>query len=356
MPVALLCLVALAPPAAAPLAAAPAVADPTADPTADPATTDPATAPLPEPKVLRDGVRAWGDLPFRKAGDDVLKMDLVTPAPPVGEDDDPSARPPLLIFVHGGGWVAGSKLRYKAEALDAARHGRAAAAVEYRLSRVGRGGTYVAPFPAALNDVRAAVAFLVARADELRVNPNRVVLIGDSAGGHLSLLTALSANGDPSGERTDGDDESNDMSNDAESRVPRTPVAAVVNLFGVTDMPAYYTGSQHARTVLSLFLAGHLRDRRLAYDAASPVRFVDADDPPVLTLHGTGDRVVPFDQAKRLHAALEKAGVSNELVPIAGGMHGLFRQRDTVHDTIARFLEARLAAEDSEANAAAVAP
>ncbi len=196
----------------------------------------------------------------------------------------------------------------------------------------------MAPFPAALEDVRAALAFLVTRADRLNVDPARVALIGSSAGGHLSLLAAFSANGDPvngepvNGEPVNGEPVNGEPVNGnpdggepvegepgtgaaAEAGggnprpaddVPRVPVAAVVNLFGVTDMPAYYTDSRHSRTVLSLFLAGHLALRRGAYDAASPVRYVDPADPPVLTLHGTADPIVPVDQARRLHAALER--------------------------------------------------
>ena len=329
MPVALLCLLACVPP--------------------DGTTPSAPVAPLPAPKVLADGVRVWSNLPYRTVDGEALRLDLALP--PQGEELDSAAAvndrggpTPLVLFVHGGGWVAGTKTRYQPEALALARRGVAAAAIEYRLSRVGTGGDYVAAFPAALNDVRAALAFLVGRAGALHVDPDRVALIGDSAGGHLSLLAGLSANGDPAGDE--------DLGNEpGRAVVPRTPVAAVVNLFGVTDMPAYYTGSKHARTVLSLFLAGHLDAQRPLYDAASPVRFVDADDPPVLTLHGTADPVVPFDQAERLHAALEEAGVSNRLVPVEGGTHGLFRQRDAVRTEIARFLDARFGATDEAAAA-----
>ena len=310
---ALLCLSAFAPPAAADAA-------------------NPESAPLPAPKVLADGVRVWPDLPYRTVDGETLSLDLALPAAPSdGAGEGERAEPtPLLAFVHGGGWVAGWKGRYKPEVLAAARRGRAAATVQYRLSRVGPGGTYVAPFPAALDDVRAALAFLIAHADELNLDPARIALVGDSAGGHLSLLAALSAN-----EPTAGGP-------------PRVPVAAAVNLFGVTDMPAYYAGSPHARTVLSLFLGGHLADRRGVYDAASPVRFVDAADPPVLTLHGTADPVVPFDQATRLHAALDAAGVPNELAPIVGGSHGLFRQRAAVWTRANAFLDAHLAPQPQE--------
>ena len=266
---------------------------------------DPA-APLPAPVVRADGVRTWTDLAYAAPGGEPLRLDLALP--PAGP-----APAPLLVFVHGGGWVAGWKGRYTAETVAAARRGYAAATVQYRLSGAAPGGGYVAPFPAALDDVRAAVDWLVGRADELNLDPRRAGLAGDSAGGHLSLLAGLSANEPPAaGER------------------PRVRIAAVVNLFGVSDMPAYYTGNRGARAVLSLFLGGHFRDRPAVYRAASPVNFVDAADPPVLTLHGTADNVVPFDQAERLHAALETAGVENELVPIEGGRHGLWRQRDEV--------------------------
>ena len=284
------------------------------------ALTDPA-APLPPPRVLPDGVRTWADLPYRVVDGVPLRLDLALP--PAGGEPAP-----LLGLIHGGGWVAGWKGRYTPETVRAAGRGYAAATVQYRLSGAAPGGVYIAPFPAALEDVRAAVAWLAGRADELNLDPARVALAGDSAGGHLALLAATTAN--------DGAD---DAMIDGPARVP---AAAVVNLFGVTDMPAYYAGSRHARAVLSLFLGGHFADRKAAYEAASPVLFIDADDPPVLTLHGTADTVVPFDQAERLHAALDAAGVANELVPIAGGRHGLWRQREEVARRLYDFLDARL--------------
>ncbi|QDT14290.1 alpha/beta hydrolase [Alienimonas californiensis] len=356
MPVALLSLVSLAllaPPAdpatgpavVAPAPPVPVVAEPIVvgpvlvEPApVEPIAVDPATAPLPAPKVLADGVRIWSNLPYRTAEGQTLHLDLALPPAAVGEDG--AAPVPLLVFVHGGGWVAGTKVRYQQEILARAREGSAAATVEYRLSRVGPGGVFVAPFPAALEDVRAALAFLVDRADRLNADPARIALIGDSAGGHLVLLAGLSANGDAQGQAVaENGDEPAESNPDAP---PRIPVAAVVNLFGVTDMPAYYTGSRHARTVLSLFLAGHLAVRRAAYDAASPVQYVDPDDPPVLTLHGTADPIVPFDQAERLHAALKTAGVANELIPVQDGTHGLFGHRDAMRTAVGRFLAERL--------------
>ena len=304
MPPVLLCLAALVPPASGEEAVG---------------LFDPA-APLPAPTVLPDGVRTWADLTYKTADGEPLRLDLALP--PAGAADGPM---PLLAFVHGGGWVAGWKGRYTPETVAAARRGYAAATIQYRLSGAAPGGGYQAPFPAALEDVRNALAWLVGQADELNLDPDRVGLAGDSAGGHLSLLTALSAN-EPG----------------AADAVPRVPVAAVVNLFGVTDMSAYYTGSRHSRAVLSLFLGGHLADRTAVYDAASPARFVDPADPPVLTVHGTADSVVPFDQAERLHAALDDAGVTNELIPIEGGQHGLWRQRTEVRRRMYEFFDVRL--------------
>ena len=304
------------------LAAPPAAGRPSEDATAGP-------SPLPPPFVRADGVRTWADLPYRTVGGQTLALDLALP--PVPEGPGAASPTPLVVCVHGGGWVAGGKGKYRPEIAAAAARGYAAATVQYRLTRAEPGGVSSSAFPAALHDVRAAVAFLVTRADELHLDPARVGLVGDSAGGHLCLLTALTA-GDPPEPAEEG----------AEPDPPRVPVAAVVNLFGVTDMTAYYTGSRHARTILSLFLGGHLVSRPGAYAAASPVNFADAADPPVLTLHGTADPVVPFDQAERLHAVLEAAGVPNELVPVRGGTHGLFRNRAEVRRALYRFLDARL--------------
>ena len=294
-----------------------------APPAGSGATADDPAAALPPAKVLADGVRCWTDLPYRTADGQTLRLDLALP--PAGGE-----RVPLLVLVHGGGWVAGGKGRYTAETVAAARRGYAAATVQYRLSGAAPGGGYASPFPAALEDVRAALAWLVGRADELNFDPARVGLAGDSAGGHLALLAAMTANAPPAAGPGTG------------NPPDRVPVAAVVNLFGVTDMPAYYTGSRHARAILSLFLGGHLASNAATYEAASPVTFIDAADPPVLTLHGTADDVVPFDQAERLHAALAAAGVTSELVPIEGGRHGLWRQRDEVRRRLYAFFDATL--------------
>ena len=276
----------------------------------------------PAPTVSEDGVRVWENAVFREANGAALKLDLALP--PADPDGRTVARP-LLVWVHGGGWIVGGKWRYRREIAAAARRGYAAATVEYRLSKAGVGGRYVDPYPAAYEDVRAAVAWLAARADRFGIDPHRIALIGDSAGGHLSLRVGL----DSAGDTAAGDD-----------RIP--PVAAVVNLYGVTDLTTYYEGSGHARAVLNLFLGGHLEDARDRYRDASPVAHVDADDPPVLTLHGTADPIVPFAQAEELDRTLRAAGVPSTLVPMPGGTHGLFRERAEVRRRTYEFLDAIL--------------
>ncbi len=119
MPAALLCLVALAPPA-------------------ESAAVDPASAPLPAPRVLADGVRVWSNFAYRTVDGESLRMDLVLP--PRDETQPAPPRTALAVYVHGGGWVAGSKRKFQYQILDSARRGTAAAAIEYRLSRVGRRG------------------------------------------------------------------------------------------------------------------------------------------------------------------------------------------------------------------------
>lgn len=211
---------------------------------------------------------------------------------------------PLVIVIHGGSWRSGSKEDMAEFAYDVAAHGMAAASLDYRL--IQKGGT----FPAPVLDTIDATAFLRDRAADFGIDPDRLAVLGVSAGGHLALLSGLV----------------DDLSKLDAARPTGRPFnfKAIVNIEGPTDFtvnPADYTSRQIR--LIEGFLGKTIADdedgslRR----AASAVTYVRADGPPVLIIHGTADQTVPFAQAQSLEAALEAAGQSHVFIPIEGMDH-----------------------------------
>lgn len=241
---------------------------------------------------------------YGHAGPTALKLDLARP-----EGEGPF---PAIVFIHGGGWHGGRRETYRAAIQEAAKRGYVAATISYRLMRFDEKHKETASaepiFPAQIHDAKAAVRWLRANAAKYRVDPKRIGVTGGSAGGHLSLLVGL----------TDADDglEGKSGSPDQSSRVQ-----AVVNFFGPTDMAACYEKSVVA-WIFRLFLDGKPNESAALYQAASPVTYVDADDPPVLTLHGDRDKLVPVEQALALDKAMKSAGASHTLLVLKGQGHG----------------------------------
>lgn len=247
-----------------------------------------AAAPVPPANV-----RVYRDAPYavvRSAGK-ALPLDLYVPE---GAGRGPR---PVVIWLHGGGWKSGDKsLGAPVEIFT--RAGYALASVNYRLSSQGR-------FPAQIQDCKAAVRFLRARAKELGLDPARIGVCGISSGGHLAALLGTSggvAELEDPGEGNAG----------VSSRVQ-----AVVDLCGPTDLVALdRRGNDGPITGL---LGGPASQRRELARLANPGTFASADDPPFLILHGEADRTVPPEQSRLLAEALRRAGarVTLALVPDA---------------------------------------
>ncbi|HZQ87625.1 MAG TPA: alpha/beta hydrolase [Acidimicrobiales bacterium] len=200
-----------------------------------------------------------------------------------------------VVFVHGGGWWSGNPFKYmRAAALLAAR-GYVTATVCYRL-------VPEATWPAALEDAKCAVRWVRAHADELGVDPDRIAVSGDSAGGHLAALVALTPG------QFEGDGGHGDITSE---------VQLALLLYPLTDMhdPATPTDG---RTLVSNFL-GEVTETRLR--ESSPVNHVHPDAPPVLTITGSEDALTTVAMIGRFHAALDDAGVPNKLVVYPGRSH-----------------------------------
>jgi acetyl esterase/lipase len=232
---------------------------------------------------------------YETAADWNGKLDLYVPR-------RPSGAVPVAVLFHGGGWVTGSKDEIGLDVLPYLAMGFAAVNVDYRLAKT-------APAPAAVEDSRCAVRWVVRHAQQYGFDIGRMVLVGSSAGGHLALMAAMAPPTAGLDEQCPGD----------ESLRP----AAVVNFFGVADAAELLEGKNPRDFALGWFGSGDPAKLELAR-RLSPLTYVGRDAPPVITVHGDADPVVPFEQAKRLHAALDKAGVPNRLYPVRGAGHGQF--------------------------------
>jgi acetyl esterase/lipase len=261
------------------------------------------------------------DVTYATASHVDLKLDLYLPRIKAGP------KVPTLVYFHGGGWVDGSKERASLLLLPYLALGWAVVNVDYRLA-----GT--AHAPAAVEDARCALHWVQRMADEYHLDRNAIVVAGDSAGGHLALMGAMLPPDSPYDRRCATPDNVR-WSSGAQAPLR---IAAVVNWFGITDVAALLDGPDARHFAIEWF--GSAPDRTALAAAMSPMSHVRAGLPPVITIHGDKDPVVPVRQAEVLHAALTKAGVPNELVRIAGKKHGDFSLEDVTraNEAIRRFL------------------
>lgn len=239
-----------------------------------------------------------------------LTMDVAFPSQ---GGDDPL---PAVIYIHGGGWQQGNKEQGRGLIMGLARGGYMAASVGYRLSGE-------ATFPAALHDVKAAVRFIRANAEELGVDPERIGVFGHSAGGHLSAM--LGVTGSESG--LEGTLGPADVS---------SAVTCVVSLAGPTDLTALSAFGREGHGMVNAFLGGSPEAQARIAQQASPVTHVHSGAAPMLLLHGTNDTLVPPGHARALHDRLSEVNAPVQLSLIEGEGHAL-QSREVLHQTAAFF-------------------
>jgi len=226
-----------------------------------------------------------------------LKLNLARPKDAPGG----GASMPAVVCIHGGGFRAGERTGWNERCKKLAERGYVAVTVTYRLAP-----KY--PFPAAVNDVKAAVRWLRTNADKYHVDPNRIGAVGDSAGGHLAQF--LGVTGDVAA--FDGD----------QNPGPPSRVACVVNFYGPSDLTRSYGRSVDAAEVLPLFLGGDVQHERRRHILASPLYWVTAAAAPTLLIHGTDDKYVNHEQATWIHDRLKAADVEVQLLTLQGAGHG----------------------------------
>ena len=272
-----------------------------------------ASGPLDMSVLIATHYRVAPNQPYLIAGGWTGRLDLYLPRRAGG------GPMPVALLFHGGGWVSGNKDEIALDVVPYLAMGIAVANVDYRLAAT-------APAPAAVQDARCALRWVIRHAEAYGLDTNKLITVGSSAGGHLALMTAFA----PASAGFDDLCPGNEPMH----------VAAVINFFGVSDV-AELLQPPNARD-FAIGWIGNVPDRDQLARRLSPLTYVAAGLPAVFTVHGDADPIVPFEQSKRLHAALSAAGVPNRLDPIAHGSHGEFRGDDVllanraVHDFLVK--------------------
>ncbi|HEX6280064.1 MAG TPA: alpha/beta hydrolase [Pyrinomonadaceae bacterium] len=228
---------------------------------------------------------------YRSVGDWQGKLDLYLPIE--GNNH------PLVMFIHGGGWTQSSKETEVLYILPYLQQGWAVANVEYRLASTAKA-------PASVLDCRCAFEWIQENATRLKVDAKRIVVAGISAGGHLALSVATV-------EPIDGK---------AECYKTSHKPAAIVNLFGPSDINELIAGPKPFAQAVEWF-RGVERPETVA-ELISPIKRLSKRTPPVITLHGVDDEIIPYSQSAELHRQLTKLGVRNRLISLRSEGHGGF--------------------------------
>jgi acetyl esterase/lipase len=252
------------------------------------------------------------DIEYGRVGDQALQVDVYSPKGLV----KPA---PGLIFIHGGGWRGGHRRDYKIYTVAFAQKGYVAASICYRFTH----------FPAAVEDAKCAVRWMRANAAELHVDPNRIAVIGGSAGGYLALMVGYTA-GD---KRLEGNGGHEGVS---------SAVQAVVDLYGPTD---FDTPIGRDNKTVTDFLGKPFSEDPELYRFASPINHLNAKAPPTFVLQGTIDSLVPVEQSDILVEKLKKLGVPHWYDRLDGWPHAMDVVKpvnDRTQLLLLRFLETHL--------------
>jgi acetyl esterase/lipase len=264
-----------------------------------------------KPVEYPEGFTSQMNVVYTKAKDWEGQMDIYMPPKAKG----PS---PVVINIHGGGWNKG--VRQSQTGFNTFfKMGYAVANISYRLT----GHTTA---PAAVEDTRCALIYLIKNAKELNIDVNKIVIMGGSAGGHLALMGGLLGND----HRFDGNCPG----------VENIKVAAIIDKYGITDVWDWGYGTNVTSKSATRWLGDKANDKKFAA-SVSPITYVNKNSPPVFIVHGDADPTVPYQQSVDLHKKLVEAGVKTEFITVKGGLHGKFdkEKNSEINKAIAEFLK-----------------
>jgi acetyl esterase/lipase len=270
--------------------------------------------------IFPTGTIVHRDLPYANDTSKKHLLDIYLP-------QNASSNTPLVAWIHGGAWMMNDKYADMSYMKNTVRgfieKGYALASIDYRFSTE-------AVFPAQIQDCNQALEYLYQHAGQYKLNRNRIALIGFSAGGHLASLLALSNNNsvnefDPPGIKT------------------HFKIKCVLDFYGPSDFvilgASPDTSINNARNPVSILLGALPLERPDLAKRASPVTYVDKNDPPFLIVQGEKDQSVPYTQSKLLSSWLTLAGVKNQLIIVPNAPHyGEMFDVESIRNSLFSFL------------------
>lgn len=238
------------------------------------------------------------------------KMDIYLP-PQAGKAT------PVVINIHGGGWNHGVK-ESQTGFNTFFKAGFAVANIEYRL-------TGQATAPAAVQDTRCALIYLIKNAAALHIDVNKIVIMGGSSGGHLALMGGLLENDHRFDNNCSGTE--------------KIKVAAIIDKYGITDVWDWGYGKRITSKSATNWLGDKKKDSLFAR-SVSPINYVKKTSPPTFIVHGDADPTVPYQQSVELHKKFIAAGVKTEFITVPGGLHGKFdkEKNSEINAAIMKFI------------------
>jgi acetyl esterase/lipase len=263
-----------------------------------------------KPVKLPPGITAELNVVYTKVKDWEGKMDVYLPP----KTDNPT---PVLINIHGGSWNHGAKesqtgffIYFKA--------GFAVVNIEYHL-------THQAPAPAAIEDTRCALRYVIKNAKTWNIDVQKIIVMGSDAGGHLALMAGFLGN--------DRRFDTNCMDTD------NVKVAAIIDRFGITDVRDWGYGQNIKSKSARDWLGDKTKDVLFA-QSVSPMTYINKNNPPTFIIHGDEDPTVPYQQSVNLYNKLLSEGVKTQFITVKGGKHGKFSKEKNVEidNTIMDFL------------------
>jgi len=228
---------------------------------------------------IPENIQEIKDIEYKNINGISLRLDMYIPK-------NVQKPAPLLVFIHGGGWNHGKRSDYLTYLIPFAQKGYITATVSYRFLK---DSTY----PACIEDIQDAIKWFFRNGKTYGYDPDRIALIGGSAGGHLALLGAYGwhpVNSIP----------------DSAILTPEHKIKAVVDIYGPIDFTTEYARNHR---LITNFIAHSYQEKPELYREASPIQYLNKNNPPTMILHGTSDNLVPISQSDTLKSRLDKLGV-----------------------------------------------
>ena len=260
--------------------------------------------------TVQNEFRIIPNITYRQANGVELKIDVY-------QSRNQNRPAPTFVYYHGGGWVGGSKEANVLRLIPYLQKGWSAVNVQYRLGNVSLA-------PAAVEDSLCALRWVGRNAEQYGFDPDRIVVSGNSAGGHLALTTGITPT---------------EAELDRQCLGAETPkVAAVVNWYGITDV-GDLLGGPNQKSYAVRWLGAQPNRAEIA-KRVSPLSYIRENLPPIISIHGDADPVVPYDHAVKLHQKLDQVEVINKLITVPNGLHGGFpaTEMKRIYEAIFSFL------------------